>query len=200
MIVVFPETQRNIAGDGSVKPTGVYWSLLAVVNKKKLVEREVKAPKVRHWPNPLVCLKVLTEVESLIAILLYSITYAVKMTAQASLGAQCVEIYDLDYLTAGLIYLPSGVAGIFGAFVTGRLLNRFYAHEAKGFVGRQELGHDYPHEFPIERARLKGFYLMGTFSTLSVVGYGLALMTKAASLPTVRSEGTETDSTSTSQS
>lgn len=57
--------------------------------------------------------------ESLVVILLYSINYSVKMTLQATLGVQCVDIYQLDYLNAGLIYLPSGVAGGIGAFFTG---------------------------------------------------------------------------------
>lgn len=74
---------------------------------------------MRHYPNPFACLPILANKQSLIVILLYSITYAVKMTLQASLGAQCVEIYQLDYLNAGLIYLPSGVSGGVGAFCTG---------------------------------------------------------------------------------
>lgn len=52
-------------------------------------------------------------------ITIYAITYAVKMTLETSLGAQCVEIYDLDYLVGGLIYLPSGIASGFGYYMTG---------------------------------------------------------------------------------
>ena len=135
MVLFFPETQRKIVGNGSIRPQGIYWSLLALSNREQLVERKDKAETTRHWPNPLTCLKILFDVESLMVISLYSITYATKMATQASLGAQCVKIYDLDYLTAGLLYLPSGVAGIFGAFITGRLLNKFYAYEVKGFSG-----------------------------------------------------------------
>lgn len=42
------------------------------------------------------------------------------MTLQASLGAQCVEMYQLNYLSGGLVYIPSGVAGGFAVYMTGR--------------------------------------------------------------------------------
>lgn len=52
-------------------------------------------------------------------ILAGSITYAVKMTLQTSLAAQCMEVYDLNYLEAGLIYLPSGIGGAIASYTTG---------------------------------------------------------------------------------
>jgi hypothetical protein len=53
-------------------------------------------------------------------IIIYAITYSVKMTRQTSLGLQCVEVCRLNYLAAGLVYLPSGVAGGIGSFSTGK--------------------------------------------------------------------------------
>ena len=53
-------------------------------------------------------------------IIIYAITYSVKMTLQTSLGSQCVEVYRLNYLAAGLVYLPSGVAGGIGSYATGK--------------------------------------------------------------------------------
>lgn len=123
MVALFlPETQRNIVGDGSGKARGVYWSFFSVLQRheKEGPSTHIVKP-MRHYPNPFACLPILANKQSLVVILLYSITYAVKMTLQASLGAQCVEIYQLDYLNAGLIYLPSGVSGGVGAFCTGEL-------------------------------------------------------------------------------
>lgn len=120
MLLVFPETQRNIVGDGSGKVRGVYWSFFSLLQSSKLRRNraEVVKPK-RRWPNPFACLPILANKDSLIVILIYAVTYSVKMTLQTSLSAQCVEIYQLDYLAAGLIYLPSGVAGGIGSFMTG---------------------------------------------------------------------------------
>lgn len=120
VLLFLPETQRNIVGDGSGKARGVYWSFFSVLQKHENSGPSIHVMKpMRHYPNPFACLPILANKQSLIVILIYSITYAVKMTLQASLGAQCVEIYQLDYLNAGLIYLPSGVSGGVGAFCTG---------------------------------------------------------------------------------
>jgi MFS family permease len=126
MLLFFPETQRKIVGNGSVKPRRIYWSLFSLFQVDKFQDDPSIIPKPkRHWPNPFACLPVLASKESLVVILLYSITYCVKMTLQASLGAQCVEIYELDYLNAGLIYLPSGIAGGLGSFLTGMRISIF---------------------------------------------------------------------------
>lgn len=121
MLLFFPETQRKIVGNGSVKASGVlYWSFFSLLKRSKQTKEPPESDRPRrHYPNPFTCLAVLGDMESLIVILLYAVTYCVKMVTQASLGAQCVQIYNLDYLTAGLVYLPSGIAGIFGAFITG---------------------------------------------------------------------------------
>ena len=120
MLLFFPETQRKIVGNGSVKVRGVYWSFFSLLSRCNQTTEPPESDRPRrYYPNPFTCLSVLGDMESLIVILLYAVTYCVKMTTQASLGAQCVQIYDLNYLTAGLVYLPSGVAGLFGAFTTG---------------------------------------------------------------------------------
>ena len=56
---------------------------------------------------------------NLAVILVGSITYTVKMTLQPSLAAQCIDIYGLNYLQSGLIYLPSALGGSIAAFTTG---------------------------------------------------------------------------------
>ncbi|KAB5586218.1 major facilitator superfamily domain-containing protein [Coniochaeta sp. 2T2.1] len=175
MLVFFPETQPKIVGDGSLKAQGVYRSLFCVFQSREIRGRQTSAamkPRI-SWPNPFACLRILGNKESLIVILLYSITYAVKMALQASLGVQCVEIYHLDYLTAGLIYLPAGVSGAVAAFLTGR-----WNQSTQRFRGQEIMDGDSA-EFPIEAIRLKGAYVLIIASALGSVGYGLALMTRA---------------------
>lgn len=120
MIMFFPETQRNIVGNGSGRVRGVYWSFFSLLQSNEVKNNRTKVIKPkRHYPNPVACLPILAHKDSLMVILIYAVTYSVKMTLQTSLSAQCVEIYQLDYLSAGLIYLPSGVAGAIGSFGTG---------------------------------------------------------------------------------
>ncbi|KAK8868343.1 major facilitator superfamily domain-containing protein [Apiospora arundinis] len=177
ILLFVPETQRDIVGNGGVRPRRVYWTILTVIdkNRKAQAHSSPKTPTARRFPNPFSCLKILGHKASLIAIMLYSITYAVKMTIQASLGAQCVEIYRLNYLTAGLIYIPSGVGGAIAAFMSGKYIDKTYRAASNKTV--TPLADDSIY-FPIERVRLKGIYIMIITSAIETVGYGLALMTE----------------------
>ncbi|KAI3393415.1 hypothetical protein diail_4283 [Diaporthe ilicicola] len=182
VLLFLPETQRNIVGDGSGRARGIYWSFFSVLQKheKEGPSTHIMKP-IRHYPNPFACLPILANKQSLIVILLYSITYAVKMTLQASLGAQCVEIYQLDYLNAGLIYLPSGVAGGVGAFCTGRFLNHHYRKTVKKLSntnGRSLNGHE--PDFPIETTRLKGAYMLIVHISVMIIMQFLTGVTTAS--------------------
>jgi predicted MFS family arabinose efflux permease len=121
ILLFVPETQRDIVGNGGVRPKRLYWTVFTLVESKRKAVTHIppKTTAERRGIKPFSFLQILGHKASLIVILLYSITYAVKMTLQASLGAQCVEIYRLDSLTAGLVYIPSGVGGAVAAFVSG---------------------------------------------------------------------------------
>lgn len=197
MLLFFPETQRSIVGNGSARFRGIYWSFLSLLQKKGThAVTDITRPK-RRWPNPFACLPILADKSSLAVIFIYAVTYSVKMTLQTSLGAQCVEIYKLDYLSAGLIYLPSGVAGGIGSFGTGmktlslrhtrvsnheagKFLNWNYRRTADKLRASNDEDGRCPDElnFPLERTRLRGIYFLIAISALGTVGYGLALMTK----------------------
>ena len=209
MLLFFPETQRNIVGNGSGRARGIYWSFFSLLqsDQAKRNRTETLKPK-RHYPNPVACLPILADKDSLMIILIYAVTYSVKMTLQTSLGAQCVEIYHLNFIAAGLIFLPSGVAGGIGSFMTGvgsehlesppkplaylypgKHLDRTYRRTVQKLArDHQEQVYNLSPEFPIEKTRLKGVYLLITISAMGTVGYGLALMTKTVNL-TVTSSG-----------
>ncbi|KAK7959700.1 uncharacterized protein PG986_004554 [Apiospora aurea] len=182
IILFVPETQRGIVGNGAIRPRRLYWTILDLIESNSKAEN-ISAPKRPigcRFPNPFSCVRILGHKASLMAILLYSITYAVKMTIQASLGAQCVEIYRLNYLTAGLVYIPSGVGGAVAAFLSGKYIDKTYhAALSKTTISSSTSVGDSP-DFPIEKARLKGIYVFIVTSVIETVGYGLALMTKAA--------------------
>jgi hypothetical protein len=135
MLLLFPETQRKIVGNGSIQPKGlVYQTVFSLARRRKASRTgivgvgntgEEKGPKKRRlrFPNPLACVPVLANKGSLLVILITAINYAVKAALQTSLDAQCVELYGLNYLQAGLVYLPSGVGGGVGSYGAGRLLS-----------------------------------------------------------------------------
>ncbi|KAL8938935.1 MAG: hypothetical protein Q9216_003621 [Gyalolechia sp. 2 TL-2023] len=50
--------------------------------------------------------------------------YTVFSCLAASLSTTCIRLYDLNYLDAGLVYLPAGVGGIVAAYSTGNMESR----------------------------------------------------------------------------
>lgn len=129
LVLFFPETQRKLVGNGSKRVYGLlyrsfFWKITGQqhVLEKRIRPEEREKRKV-HIPNPLACVPMLFDKGSFCTMFFGGVTYAVKMTIQASLGAQCISIYNLNYLEAGLVYLPAGVAGGLGAKCTGRFLD-----------------------------------------------------------------------------
>lgn len=138
MLLFFPETQRNIVGNGSIRPKGfIYQTVFSLLRKrkeqinKKVIEvgngeqgEDIPRKRRLRFPNPLACLPVLANKGSLMVILITAINYAVKAALQTSLDAQCVKIYGLNELQAGLVYLPSRVGGGFGSYGAGKLISQ----------------------------------------------------------------------------
>jgi hypothetical protein len=117
-----PETCRNIVGNGSIPAKGFPkppLSRLVFPRNMNVSERPTAERGTRHIPNPLKCLSILGRKDSFIVILVISIFYATYSCVAASLSSLFVEIYHLNELDAGLIYLPFGIACAVTAYMTG---------------------------------------------------------------------------------
>ncbi|KAF6785041.1 hypothetical protein CMUS01_16583 [Colletotrichum musicola] len=186
VLTLLPETQRKIVGNGSVKTTGAHKSLFDFLTRdRKLIidERgrdDADGGRRYHIPNPFKCIAMLFSKGNFTVILIGSITYTVKMTLQSSLAAQCIDVYSLNYLQSGLIYLPSGVGGAIASFTTGKLLDRnirkISAQQGRDVTYRRG---DNISDFPIEKARLNGIYVLVALSAVTTAGYGVSLMQEA---------------------
>lgn len=123
VIFLLPETQRKLVGNGSTPTRGMHRSLFDKFTSDRIVVSaegdDVPVRRKHHFPNPFKCISMLFHKGNFTIILSGSITYAVKMTLQTSLAAQCIEVYDLNYLQAGLVYLPSGIGGALASYTTG---------------------------------------------------------------------------------
>ncbi|KMU90596.1 hypothetical protein CIHG_08312 [Coccidioides immitis H538.4] len=119
-------------------------------------------------PNPLTSIPILFHKNSLAIILVGSIYYTVSRTLGASLSAQCIEIYDLNYLEAGLVYLPTGLAGMISSYSTAKL----------GRDTNLRAGEDND-DFPVEKTRLRSVWYLIIISSAATLGYGWALYKRA---------------------
>lgn len=147
-----------------------------------------KTRKGLRLPNPLACLRILLHSKgSLTVVAINAVNSAVKAAMQASLGAQCVKIYGLTYLQAGLIYIPSGLGGSVGAYAAGRWVDWNYHRWQDSIMRRMsmvgdEAGKREPPtaaDFPLEKIRLRGLHFLSLVTVLGLVGYGVALEVRA---------------------
>ncbi|TLD30943.1 hypothetical protein PspLS_01947 [Pyricularia sp. CBS 133598] len=185
VLLLLPETQRKIVGNGIIPTHGLHKSLFDVLTKdsrkKEMTGIEsgpVNGAKEKlRFPNPFKPLAMLFSKSNFSVVMAGSITYTVKMTLQSSLAAQCIDVYDLDYLQSGLIYLPSGIGGAAASFITGKLLdwNITRASTKYGHGDKYRKGDDIS-DFPIENVRLQGMYTLIGLSAASTAAYGVALM------------------------
>ena len=113
IIVFLPETLRSIAGDGTLRLTGIYQPLIRRFTKdpKYLVDPEdtLERPKVtvNTFIEPI---KLLAEKDILVNLLFGGMVYTVWSMVVASTTGLFKERFRLDELTVGLAFLPNGIA------------------------------------------------------------------------------------------
>ena len=124
LTLFLPETSRKLVLNGSKQARGVNRTVFSLLSKSRLPKPQDVAEKTSkksiHIPNPLACILMLFHKGSLSVILVGSIYYTVSRSLAASLSAQCIDIYHLNYIEAGLVYLPSGIAGMISSYTTGK--------------------------------------------------------------------------------
>ena len=126
IILSLPETARNLVGNGTIAPPPLHRLPYPRImgrsfTKVKQGGSGVKLKSGWHFPNPIICLKLLSRKDTLIVVTAGGIIYMAYSCLQASLSTLCIEIYGIGQLEAGLIYLPFGFGSIATTCVSGQL-------------------------------------------------------------------------------
>ena len=117
---MFPETGRNVVGNGSIPPQGWNISLLNYLKTRKIenddvlnrtVSRQEKRAKQAElarkrklrWPNPLKTIYIVFEKDVSVLLLYNSLVYTAFYDVTASLPSQFAEIYDFNELQIGFV-------------------------------------------------------------------------------------------------
>ncbi|KAL8787815.1 MAG: hypothetical protein Q9213_002002 [Squamulea squamosa] len=126
MILLFPETARTIVGNGSLSPQALNKTIGGYLRSRRVpvITPEPSATRKARWPNPLAGLSIVLDKKSALTMLVGGIFYTVYSCLAASLSTICIDLYDLNYLEAGLVYLPAGIGGILAAYSTGKSKSR----------------------------------------------------------------------------
>lgn len=113
IILVLPETLRSIAGDGTWSLSGIYQPLIRRYRKehKQAGEPQPIAPRpivtVRTFLEPL---KLLKEKDIIVSLIFGGTVYTVWSMVVASTTGLFKDLFQLDELKLGLIFLPNGTS------------------------------------------------------------------------------------------
>ena len=179
LLIFLPETSRKLVGDGSVLPARlISRSIYSLITSRKPLTEQTPPPF--SLPNPLSCLSTLFNKSNFVVLVVGGLQYTIFGCLAASLSTQMIHLYSLNYLTAGLLYLPSGIGGIVAAYLNGRLLNYDYRVTACKYRLPVSKTSDNLARFPIERARLRSVFPFLVLSTIATAGYGWTLQAKTS--------------------
>ncbi|CAN9368038.1 unnamed protein product [Alternaria alternata] len=174
MLLCLPETSRKIVGNGSIRPTKPLVPPPLIMRHWNA--SDVELARIWRMPNPLKSLMILKRLDNVVIILACGFLYTVYTCINASLATLFVDLYYLDQLQAGLIYLPFGIGGAASTFVSGRLLDRAWRRvRAKRGLSTDRVAGDDLDNFPVERARLQVIWVPMSITAVSVVTYGWVL-------------------------
>jgi MFS family permease len=187
LLLFFPETGRNIVGDGTIPPPKWNRSLMNYINEHKRLKEGIqpdyaardelarKRGRIR-FPNPLATLVVAAEKEATCVLGFAGIVYAGFYAIISGMPSQLKEIYGYSDLVVGLMYLPISGGSLLAAFTQGKLIDWSYHREARrlGIKVVKSREQDLSN-FPIEKARLQVAIPLLFACALFTVAYGWIL-------------------------
>lgn len=198
LVTAFPETGRNVVGDGSIpsqpwnrsvrdlisqrqKFKGLDPSERARMQQSDQKAREALAIKrPLRIPNPLNALRIICRPEAGVLLAYNAINFAAFYDIAASLPSLLRDIYGFNELEIGLCFLPLGVGCFTAPLLSGRLIDWRFLKVARR--------HGFPIDkarstklagFPLERARLPIAWPMATIAGLTIICYGWTLQQEA---------------------
>ncbi|KAF2670779.1 MFS general substrate transporter [Microthyrium microscopicum] len=191
--IFFPETCRNVVGNGSIPAKGVNRSVIGHLQQKKavahmepleaVISQEPLKKKKMNIPNPLVILSILRDKESAIVLFYNGFFFTGQMVISSSLPYMLQSAYGYNELIVGLCFIPLGVGSLASALTMGHIVDWNFRRHAKRLgmsilAGKQQ---DLSN-FPIERARLEVVtpnHVLGCFSVI-IFGWTIKYRTSIA--------------------
>jgi predicted MFS family arabinose efflux permease len=188
LLMAFPETSRNVVGNGSIAPQRWNRDLLSVLRARRtlaraqtstdenksqsLSQRKDKKRRIR-MPNPLATLKILKEKDVGLLLLYNCLVYASYFSVTSSLPYLFAQKYGFNDLQIGLSYLPYGVGALLASLFNGRILDWRFRKVAESIgieiIKGQAID---TRNFPLERVRLPIAFVLIVVGNSALLCYG----------------------------
>ncbi|KAF8866836.1 MFS general substrate transporter [Acephala macrosclerotiorum] len=193
ILLILPETQRAIAGNGTIRLQGIHRPLIYSFSPPSdaLLERE-PTPKKRFTIKSIIDpLKLLKEKDVIMTLLFGSIVYTVWSMVTSSTTALFQEIFHLNDLQVGLVFLPNGAGTVSGSILMGKIMDQDYrkvekVYKAeKGIPESTKLNKKELLDFPLEKARLPQMWWIILLFVISTALYGFSLKLNQMAIPLI---------------
>ncbi|WFC97280.1 hypothetical protein MBRA1_003947 [Malassezia brasiliensis] len=152
MVLMLPESLRALVGDGSLKPYGIWRTLIPLrmvdhtlhgTDAEKQHARWMNAPPKlnlhamgfdRPW-------RTFLQPDLALMILSFSIPFGVYTMVTSSLSPALSNVYHYNTIVVGLCYVPLGVGSALGSILAGKLLDFEYRRAFQKHGKRLNLHH-----------------------------------------------------------
>lgn len=197
--LTFPETGRNVVGNGSIAPQGWNMSLINYLQVRRAQREEAplertmtresqrtaqqalaKKRKLRI-PNPLHCVSVILQKDVGLLLFYNSLVYCAFYDVMASAPQLLEDIYGYDALQIGLCFLPFGCGCFLAPTVSGKIMDWNFRRTARkiGYVIVKGKMNDLK-DFPLERVRLGVVVPMVCIGDAALLCYGWVMQVETS--------------------
>jgi MFS family permease len=178
LLLFLPETQRKIAGNGSIPLAGFHkpWSYFCRPPEEWRHGTRPQSPKLEKlsWKKIIEPLMYIFRKDILVLLSWGALVYTIWSMVTSSTTTVLLKTFpDLTQWQIGLCFLPNGVGCVLGSICTGRLMDRAFKRaeaQYKEEHGLKNLDVKAQQDFPFERARLS---LMPYFTVIFIVSMAL---------------------------
>ncbi|GJC87113.1 itaconate transport protein [Colletotrichum liriopes] len=185
IVLFLPETMRTIAGNGSLRLTGIYKPLYQYVSKEPKYMQDPDGALNRQKITIFTFLRpfrLFKEKDLVINLIWGGVIYAIWNMVTTSTTPLFKASFGLNELLLGVAFIPNGFGTIVGSVIAGKILTRDYKtvearyKETHNIPYDEELSpKDIPPDFPLEQARLQRLPWIVTLFVASITGYGFSL-------------------------
>lgn len=145
--LILPETKRTLVGNLSIRPKRLINRapilLLKSVRRKLHFDNpdyETLDPN-KGKVDPISAFKIILHPEIILSLMPAGLQFALWTITLASISSQLsVAPYNYKLTIIGICYLPSGIGGLIGSFVTGKVIDIYYRRALRRFEEKKEQG------------------------------------------------------------
>lgn len=177
-IIFFPETARDVVGNGSIAPQKWNMSLISYLRSRRTRPEENDAPVATSsrkigFPNPFKTLSIVFQKDTSIILFSNALLFAGFYDVSASIPSIYHDLYGLNDLQIGLCYIPFGLGAAIASIINGKFLDYNYRRIAKqlGFPLVKNRHTDL-RGFPIEKARLQIAFPALIIGSMTIIAFG----------------------------